>query len=583
MSVHAGRALAVLGFRLNALYEYISDFSKNAHTVRLEKGPSLDIDFMSNDYLAQQGDGAGEYTLPELYTSDRSTMGTYRGSDGFLHTLGAYSPRIHHTPDLVGLVDRHDYLSYADQAAALAGPWSIESGGGDLSFNSTSDTWNFIAGSTVKELRYAHSVTTGDERTVVIDWDGPLVDTVQIYSNTTFVGTATVGALQSIFDFTGVTGGTIRFVATAAFSGALRAISIRNQTKSVTGLLIEPERTNILIGSGLVGMTSTTGVVEAETYANIDGMVFKPNSSSGTTKIASVLQDVIGSQAGTECISFCYRFVGGLHHEFQVSITYHGTTFPVTVERNGRITIGSVTGATLTSPVVDRIESWGNGLYRFGIVLTNTVSADSGFDFSVLPSVGGSITVAGNGEDGIWVGGLMVERGRMSSLIQTLEAPVTRSDEMIKGQFTDIVFNANGHNELNVTVSATKQGDNNADVVTLSPNGSTDDTIVVEALSSDFRIQYNGPDDGDELVGSNGNGQRNVPSKISVDFGSDTLMGAAINGTTFESKIVTGLGRVNVENVLLGHQLSDPIVVHSLHLRPRPIGNVRCEEESVAS
>jgi hypothetical protein len=206
-----------------------------------------------------------------------------------------------------------------------------------------------------------------------------------------------------------------------------------NQDGSYKGLLVEPQRTNLVLRSEEFDdayWTKSNATITANAaispsgVQNADKLI--PDTSTAIHSVSRASQPITGG--------FYSVFVKADGYDW-ILLTSHSSSAPATRGAFFNLSNGTI-GAT-ASGIIAKIEDYGNGWYRCSISEGN---APSSIWAVIVTNADSVITFTGNGADGVLIWGAQNEQGSTaSSYIKTEASTFTRVADVISNDLSALV------------------------------------------------------------------------------------------------------------------------------------------------
>jgi hypothetical protein len=189
------------------------------------------------------------------------------------------------------------------------------------------------------------------------------------------------------------------------------------------GLLIEEQRTNLIVGSNSFGGGSADCGITASAAVSPDGTTNASKIFEKTTNNYKIYTTLFTAVAGTTyCGSVFVK--AGERKTMYFKMSQSGDA--VNGILNFNMSTGRITG-TGGSPVNYGVIPYPNGWYRIYVTFTPTVTSCS-LQIFVRNDTSGALTYQGDGSSGFYAYGMQVEAGAFpTSYIPTTASTVTRS------------------------------------------------------------------------------------------------------------------------------------------------------------
>ena len=470
---HAAAALARAIRRRPDRYELRLDFEHDLYSVANIDRDSLDLDFLSGKYLAEQDPGAGAFDFEDLITHTRAEVAqvaSFRNAAGNLEYAAIGAPRKQHYPAPRILSVESDDFDYVDQAAAEASGW-IPEGGTQATgwyFDAATKEWVVENGGDLHLYQSWAGLEIGAKYQLVVNiterTTGSLVAAIGSQLAAGSVATTATGVVV-LHTFTATaTSENFGIITRFGWLGRVGLIALRKVSHADgenVGYLCEPARENLFTHFNELDNAAWTK----------GGVTVTPNTSTfvdGTLTMDAVVED---SANTLKRISMTKPRVAGkpyvvsAYGKVDASKRYVALLDFTTVKGKS---FDLLTGEVLTmpggvpAPEDWGVEYWGDGNYRVWIVNTAPTTGSYMAACYAVNADNTAYTYLGDGVSRTIVGGMQLEEGREPSMpIPTTTAAVTRAADSglgLSDAANDLVMNAGGGITIVAEVSPTAHG-----------------------------------------------------------------------------------------------------------------------------
>jgi hypothetical protein len=389
-------------------------------------------------------------TAPDGTSSaDVLTDDATNGSHRIIGTLSALLGGVTHTFSVYAKKGTHDfiYIGFRDGGTSnryIAAAFNIDTGTAGDTFNPRSAQGGVLVGSSITSVGngwYRCSVTgsldgtTNNTPNIIIGMSnaatgislGGFLSQSYIGTGTTvYVWGAQLEARSSITSYTATSAPVTRFVPVLQTANAGVARFTHNPlTNESLGLLVESQRTNLLLQSETFGTTwsVTRGTVQSNDRVAPSGALTADTLVATTDNNTHFLSQTFTGTAAAHTFSV-YAKASGYNHvalrlfngTTQVGLAYYNLSTGAT---------GTVTAGTAS------IQHVGNNWYRCMLTATLAASASCTADI-YLANADNSNSFAGNDWNGVPLWGAQVEAGAFeTSYIPTTTGTVTRNADNV--------------------------------------------------------------------------------------------------------------------------------------------------------
>ncbi len=389
---------------------------------------------IANAISAPDGTTTADNLDDGVETGSHSVSGTFSGTAGVTYTLSAFFRNLDRQYVILACSAGANTWASAKFDLSSGSPGlTSESGSGWLttsaSIESVGGSWyrciiTFVSGSTATLSTHLGMATdavtftaaqnglesyTGSNRQIFI-WGAQLE---QRSTATAYTPTTT----QAITNY-------IPVLETAAIDAP--RFDYTPTTQTALGLLIEEQRTNLLLRSeefANASWTKTSSSITANTIVAPDGALTGDKLvEDATTANHLIAQSAAVTSGTTYTVSFYAKKAERTQCALLFAVAGFGTLTVDIFDLDAGTVVTNASGTAAITAV-------GNGWYR--VSTTRTATATASTSFQIRTASGGVTNYTGNGFDGIYIWGAQAEAGAfITSYIPTVASQVTRSADV---------------------------------------------------------------------------------------------------------------------------------------------------------
>ncbi len=304
---------------------------------------------------------------------------------------------------------------------------------------------------------------------------------------------------QNLITFTRASSGTVVNAAGALETVAsnLPRLTHNPLTGESLGLLLEEQRTNLLLRSEEFGTTWTTSNASISTDSTLspDGQVSADSLIENTANAQHNMSQTVITLSDSTVITVSVYAKSFGRNWMRLSVIAKDGSLPGAYFD---LSTGS-TGAVVSSPITTSITSVGNGWYRCSV----TASTSSGATLPGLrmwtSSANGTINYTGDGTSGIHLWGAQLEAGAfLTGYIPTAGATATRSADL-----ADLISAAIANNIRAIYVEFRSPASGIRGVLSLNDNTANErSAILTSGTDSALLVHDNGIEQANIIGGS---------------------------------------------------------------------------------